>query len=137
MGEFPKGINEFRRTGEEFAAELVNIKKRLTVSDFGWYPYETMTTLSVISDLLDPVYAEVSSAVSRTPVADIGCGDGDLAMFFSRLGCEVDAIDHAESNFNQLRGVKLLAGELSSPARIHDIDLDGQFALPGHDYGLA
>ena len=30
MGEFPKGINEFRRADEEFAAELVNIKKRLT-----------------------------------------------------------------------------------------------------------
>jgi tRNA (mo5U34)-methyltransferase len=115
----------------------VDIKKRLSVSDFGWYPYGTMTTLPVISDLLAPVYAEVSSAVSRSPVADIGCGDGDLAMFFSQLGCEVDAIDHAEGNFNQLRGVKLLAQELSSPARIHDMDLDGQFALPRRDYGLA
>src|SRR5712691_9466445 len=96
-----------------------------------------MTTLPVISDLLAPVYDEVSSAVSRSPVADIGCGDGDLAMFFSRLGCEVDAIDHAETNFNQLRGVEALRRDLSLAVSVHDIDLDAPFVLPRRDYGFA
>jgi tRNA (mo5U34)-methyltransferase len=91
----------------------------------------------VISDLLAPVYGEISEAISKSPVADIGCGDGDLAMFLSQMGCEVDAIDHAETNFNQLRGVAVLSQELSFPVCIHDIDLDGPFELPRSDYGLA
>ena len=33
--------------------------------------------------------------------------------------------------------MKLLARELSSPAGVHDLNLDGQFTLPHPDYGLA
>ena len=135
--EFPRTISEFRHTAAVFAAELRDLKQRLPVPDYGWYPYQTMTTLPVIADLLASVYCEVSDAISNTPVVDIGCGDGDLAMFFARLGCEVDAIDHAETNFNQLRGVEVLRRELSMAVSAHDIDLDGMFALPRRDYGLA
>lgn len=130
-------INEFRRNAEVFAAELRDLKQHRQVPDYGWYPYETMTLLPVISDLLTPAYCDVSEAISRAPVADVGCGDGDLAMFFAQLGCEVDAIDHAETNFNQLRGVEVLRRELSLAVRIHDIDLDGLFEFPRRDYGLA
>jgi len=57
-------------------------------------------------------------------------------MFFARLGFSVDAVDHAESNFNQLRGVRTLARELNLPVQVFDIDLDRPFELP-RDYGLA
>jgi len=134
---FPHTISEFRHAGETFSAELRELKKRLLVPDYGWYPYQTMTALPVICDLLAPVLSEVSDAVSTAPVADIGCGDGDLAMLFARLGCEVDAIDHAESNFNQLRGAEVLQRELPFRMNIYDLDLDGPFDLPRRDYGLA
>ena len=135
--EFPRTISDFRHAADAFAAELRDLKKRLTIADYGWYPYESMTSLPVMSELLAPVYAEVSAAASHSPVVDIGCGDGDLAMFFARLGCDVDAVDHAETNFNQLRGVEALRQALSLNVQARDIDLDGRFALPRRDYGLA
>jgi tRNA (mo5U34)-methyltransferase len=135
--EFPQTIDNFRHAADEFAAELRDLKKRLMVPDYGWYPYESMTILPLMSELLEPVYGEVSAVISHSPVIDIGCGDGDLAILFARLGYDVDAVDHAETNFNQLRGVQALQRELSLNVHARDIDLDGQFALPRRDYGLA
>jgi hypothetical protein len=130
----PGSISEWRAAGGEFAAELRALKSRVPVADYGWYPYQTLTALPVICELLAPVWDQIRCA---EVVADIGCGDGDLAALFARFGCSVDAIDHAESNFNQLRGVRTLCRELALPARAHDIDLDQAFALPRSDYGLA
>ncbi len=135
--EPPATTQAFMRAAESFSAELCDLKQRVEVPDYGWYPYSTMTSIPVLADLLASEYEEVSHALARAPVADIGCADGDLAMFFGRLGCEVDAIDHAETNFNQLRGVAVLCRELALPVRIHDIDLDRPFALPRPDYSLA
>jgi SAM-dependent methyltransferase len=132
-----KTIAEFRQKAEQFAAELQSLKQRVSVPDYGWYPHQTLAILPPISDLLGPVYCEVSRAISNAPVADIGCGDGDLALFFALLGCEVDAIDHAETNFNQLRGIEVLRRELPLALRVYDIDLNVPFTLPRHDYGLA
>jgi tRNA (mo5U34)-methyltransferase len=135
--QFPQTIDDFKHAGDMFAADLRDLKKRPLVADYGWYPYESMTSLPVMSELLAPVYSDVSAVISSSPVVDIGCGDGDLAMFFARLGCDVDAVDHAETNFNQLRGVEALRRVLSLNVHARDIDLDGQFALPRRDYGLA
>ena len=135
--EFPQTISDFKQAAGVFAAELRDLKKRLLVADYGWYPYETMTSLPAMCELLAPVYSDVSAAITRSPVVDIGCGDGDLAMLFARLGCDVDAVDHAETNFNQLRGVEALRRELALNVHAQDIDLDGRFALPRRDYGLA
>jgi SAM-dependent methyltransferase len=133
----PEDVGGLRLAGETFAAELQELKARVTVPDYGWYPYQTLAALPVLCELLEPVYEEVRGAAAGTGVADIGCGDGDLAMLFARLGCPVDAIDHAESNFNQLRGVATLRRELGLPVAACDIDLDGPFELPRADYGLA
>jgi hypothetical protein len=83
--------------------------------------------------VLAPVWGEVRQAATKNAVADIGCGDGDLAMLFARMGCAVDAVDHAESNFNQLRGVETLARELGVAVEARDIDLDQPFELPRRD----
>ena len=48
----------------------------------------------------------------------------------------MDAVDHAETNFNQLRGVDALRRELSLNVQARDIDLDRRFVLPRRDYGL-
>ena len=136
-GEFPRTTSEFRLAAEAFDAELQDRKQRLLIHDYGWYPYHTMGNARIIADLLAPVYSEVSMAISGAPVIDIGCGDGDLSMLFARFGCEVDAIDHAETNFNQLRGVEALRRDLSLAVSVYDIDLDAPFAFPRRDYGLA
>lgn len=130
-------IAEFLEKAEQFAGELRVLKQRVAVPDYGWYPHQTLATIPAISDLLAPVFREVSSAISGAPVADIGCGDGDLALLFASLGCEVDAIDHAETNFNQFRGVRVLQRELPLAVSLYDIDLDAPFTLPRGDYGLA
>jgi tRNA (mo5U34)-methyltransferase len=133
----PESVEEWRAAGEQLAAELREVKARVDVPDYGWYPYETLTATGVLSEVLGPVWRDVREAAAKCGVADIGCGDGDLAMLFARMGCQVDAVDHAESNFNQLRGVEALARELRLAVTARDIDLDSAFELPGKDYGLA
>ncbi len=57
-------------------------------------------------------------------------------FFLETLGCRVQTIDYAPTNYNGLQGVKLLKKELSSSVEIHEIDLDAQFILPQEKYGL-
>jgi hypothetical protein len=130
-------VAQFREKSERFATELHSLKQRVPVPDYGWYPHQTLAAVPAISDLLEPVYQEVSDSISDAPVADIGCGDGDLALLFASLGYSVDAIDHAETNYNQMRGVRTLQRELALPVTAYDIDLDAPFTLPRCDYGLA
>jgi hypothetical protein len=58
-------------------------------------------------------------------------------MLFADLGVEADAIDHRESNFNQMRGVERLSAESAGRVRALDLDLDAGFDLPRRRYGLA
>jgi len=46
----------------------------------------------------------------------------------------VDAVDHLESSFNQMRGIDVLREALGLSLDVHDIDLDGRFQLPRSDY---
>ena len=132
----PDTIDDLRAAGTAFAGELRDLKARVAVADYGWYPYETLTALPLVCELIAPRYGELWEA-ARSGIADIGCGDGDLAAFFARFGCGADAIDHVETNFNQLRGVETLIRELRLPVQAFDIDLDRPFELPRRDYGVA
>jgi tRNA (mo5U34)-methyltransferase len=134
---FPESVQKLLAAGDAFARHLDDVKRRVAVPDYGWYPYSTMTALPTVAALLDPVYEEVRAAIAQRPVADIGCGDGDLGLFFASLGASAGAIDHAETNFNQLRGVSLLSETLGTALAIDDIDLDRPFRLPEQDYSLA
>lgn len=91
----------------------------------------------MLGRLIEPVYAEIALAVRSAPVADIGCADGDLAALLVSFGAEVDAIDHRESNFNQMRGVELLRREFGAKLAVFDSDLDDRFELPRCHYGFA
>jgi len=135
--KFPAGAGEFLEIGKGFRARLESIKKELTIPDYGWYPYEPLTALPVIAELIGPVYEEIASASGSGAVLDIGCADGDLAMFFAHLGADVDAVDHRESNYNQMRGVDALGRALGLTVHAYDIDLDARFDLPRANYGLA
>lgn len=132
--KFPESANEFLKQGMRFRAELRDLKQRLVVPDYGWYPYESLSSLEMLTKLLEPVFDEVAKGLAAGPIADIGCGDGDLAFFCAQLGAQVDAIDHLESNFNQMRGVGVLREAFGLPLGVHDIDLNGGFRLPRSDY---
>jgi SAM-dependent methyltransferase len=120
-----------------FRAELQALKQGLVVPDYGWYPYQTLSALGILTKLIEPVFEEIGPALTSGPVADIGCADGDLGLFCAHLGGQVDAIDHLESSFNQMRGIEVLREALSLSLDVHDIDLDGRFHLPRSDYTFA
>lgn len=134
---FPKHADELLEEGVRFRSELQALRRRLIVPDYGWYPYESLSALETLTRLLAPLFPDVAGALASGPVADIGCGDGDLGLLCAHLGAQVDAIDHLESNFNQMRGVAVLREALDLTLSVHDIDLDGSFRLPRSDYGFA
>lgn len=129
--------NEFLERGRRFRAELRALKQRLDVPDYGWYPYESLSALEILTKLVEPVFEDVADGLLSGPVADIGCADGDLGLFCAHLGGQVDAIDHLESSFNQMRGIDVLREALGLGLGIHNIDLDARFCLPHSDYKFA
>jgi len=56
--------SEFLRQGDTFRAELQALKRRLLVPDYGWYPYETLSALGILTELIEPVFDEVAPALS-------------------------------------------------------------------------
>ncbi len=133
---FPQNQAEFFECGTAFRAHIEAIKKTVQVADFGWYPYGSLSALPLVSELLAEDFAEITQLMASQPVADLGCGDGELAMFLSDLGADVDAIDHAPCNFNQMRGIKLLQKHIQSRISVHDVNLDECFELPRPQYGF-
>ncbi|MGI0062754.1 MAG: methyltransferase domain-containing protein [Nitrosotalea sp.] len=73
---------------------------------------------------------------SSMNVLDIGPADGDIGYLFESLGCAVDFLDNAGTNYNDCRGIKCLKTELKSPANILEKDVDWQFVLQ-RQYDLA
>jgi len=63
-------------------------------------------------------------------IADIGGADGDNAFFLEQLGYSVDIIDNGPTNFNGLRGAKLLNDSIGGNVRLYNVDLDTQFRCP-------
>lgn len=134
---FPWNAAELLEEGERFYAELQSVKKHLVVPDYGWYPYDSLSALQVLTRLLEPVFGEVAESLAQGPIVDLGGGDGDLGLFFARLGAQVDVVDHLETNFNQMRGITILREELGLQSGIHDINLDSAFQLPCSAYRFA
>lgn len=117
-----------------FTDELDGIK-RLIDKDFPWYPYRTLGNFKTLQRIFDahPLFA---LAGTGRRILDIGGADGDLAFFLERLGCPATILDHAPTNYNGLRGARLLRRHLGSRLEIHDVDLDTQFHLPPGKYDL-
>lgn len=130
---------EFLAQGLQFEDLLKQHKNRVSPADYGWYPYNSLTVLPLLSRLFAPVSHDVAAQWKIGPVADIGCGDGDLGALLAHAGATVDAVDHRETNFNQMRGVELLEKELAFTGQLasFDMDLDGCFELPRSHYAFA
>lgn len=123
-----------RESALAFRAKLLARKDEID-PDFGWYPYDTMAGILHLDALLTGPQRAVFDDIAGGSVADIGAGDGDFGFFMeSELGCRVDLVDNARPNYNDLRAARRLVTELGSSARVHDVDLDTQFALPAEHY---
>jgi len=135
--EFPTDPDGLLRRSLAFSRDLQRVKSSTEVADYGWYPYGSLAVLPEIVGLIRDSYEEITDLFKAQTALDIGCGDGDLAMLLDHLGVTVDALDHAETNFNQMRGVHLLKRVLNAGTRITDLDLDSYFTLPAEQYGVA
>lgn len=119
-----------------FGADLKVTKERIRSAEWSWYPYDTLANLSWVDRLLSEPHRRVLDFAGELPVLDIGAADGDLAFLLESLGCEVDVVDFAPTNFNGCRGLYALRDALGSTVRIEQRDLDSQFELPHRAYGL-
>jgi SAM-dependent methyltransferase len=135
MGErlnFP----EFRRRAWEFKVQLNALKLRMEPRTFDWYPYDSLSLHPPFEWVLRQAPACLFDPVGQSPVADIGCADGEMAFLLESLGYQVDAIDYPSTNYNGMAGVRALKSLLNSTVEIHAVDLDAQFSLPREHYGL-
>src|SRR6266850_2534846 len=133
---FPRNPTEFIKRGQQFWTEVQKLKKETALPDAEWYPYDSLSALPAVAELIAPVFDEIAECMTSAPTADIGCADGDFAMLFASWGLEADAIDYAVNNFNGMRGVGLLSRSLNLSVPTHSIDLDGRSELPQEGYGL-
>jgi tRNA (mo5U34)-methyltransferase len=116
-----------------FMAEIDSLKTSIDPS-FPWYPYGILNNFIHLKPILEKF--PLDTLLGGNTVLDIGAADGDLAFFLEKSGHAVQIVDHAPTNFNGLRGARLLAQHLGSSVVIHDVDLDSYFALPSTQYDL-
>lgn len=134
--QLPSSPDSFLHRGLAFRAEIAEIKQKTTLPHGDWYPFDTLSCLPIVTELLSRDFDEVISSVSCASVADIGCADGDFALLFARWGCAVDALDYLPNNFNRLEGIRAMAGTLGLAVRTFDLDLNQTFEFPSPLYGL-
>jgi tRNA (mo5U34)-methyltransferase len=133
---FPTTFDEFLEQARRFARRLEVDKRELEVPDYGWYPYQSLATLDIVAGLLRDDFDELRDLLQTAPAADVGCGDGDYAFLLDSLGVGTDAVDHQETNFNQMRGLAVLKRRFDAATQIFDLDFDARFELPRSSYGL-
>ncbi|MCS7316099.1 MAG: hypothetical protein RMI94_13550 [Bryobacterales bacterium] len=132
-------IREICRRAERFDEVLEAARRRIEQRGrrIAWYPYRSLSGLVLIEKLLTGEWRRLLALAGDDPVLDLGCADGELAFFLESLGLRVHAVDYPETNCNAMEGVRALKDELGSSVEILGVDLDAQFTLPGHRYGLA
>jgi tRNA (mo5U34)-methyltransferase len=114
-----------------FRSRLRSVRK--SVTDLRWYPYSSLNNISILARFLPPDLEIVPAGGS---VLDIGAADGDMGFFFQSLGCDVDFLDNAVTNFNDCEGIRRTASLLGRPQKLIERDIDRGFELD-RDYDLA
>jgi tRNA (mo5U34)-methyltransferase len=132
-------IAELKRRAQAFQHVLDAARLRIDRRGprIAWYPYRSLSGLEILDRVLTGERRRLLALAGQDPVLDLGCGDGELAFFLESLGLTVHAVDYPETNCNGMQGVRELKRELGSKIEIVAADLDSQFTLPGHRYGLA
>lgn len=133
-------LDDLIAASNEFRYELRAVRKTTSPAN-GWYPYDTLSNLVHLDQLLQGDYRSFDFLTGELPVADIGAADGEFAFLLSRFGFQVDVFDNAPTNHNGLEGVRILSKHFAPNMKITDTDLDRHpisDALPSNQkYGLA
>jgi SAM-dependent methyltransferase len=127
---------ELAAAGKKIRERLATARKSIGPGAFEWYPYDSLANVLNLERTFGARYLSVLDSAPGKSIADIGCGDGDVAFFLESLGCSVDAIDFPDSNHNGMQAVRVLKQRLGSEIGISEIDLDSQFELPRPRYDL-
>jgi SAM-dependent methyltransferase len=117
-----------------FAERMRRAKESLGNPGFAWYPYDTLSALGHLEELLTGANRGLLDGRGR--VLDMGSQDGELAFFLESLGYQVVAVDHPAYNHNGMRGIRALKAALGSAVEIHELDADRPFTLPHDTYDL-
>ncbi|MCU1335094.1 MAG: hypothetical protein JWO19_675 [Bryobacterales bacterium] len=126
-----------REQANEFQHHLAAVKSQTPLDPrVTWYPWKSLSQMDVLDTFLQGDNAALMNMIGGDPVLDVGCADGDIAFFLETLGVQVDAIDHAPTNYNAFLGVHALKEKLGSSVRIHAIDMDTRPNLPSSNYGF-
>jgi tRNA (mo5U34)-methyltransferase len=133
----PLDIAALAERAIEFRKRLDAAKHKIAPKDFEWYPYDSLSNLHTLDRLLTSPYRSLWKLASGKPILDIGCADGDLALFLASFGHRILAVDNPITNYNSMRGLRALNRELGGLVEIQVADLDGPFQFKGPTYGLA
>jgi tRNA (mo5U34)-methyltransferase len=130
-------IEELQRDSRAFERLIAARKAECGPPGFPWYPYGTLSNFAHLNRLLSGANRALVPLDAGRPVADVGGADGDLAFFLESKGlASVDLVDYAPTNYNSLRGARMLKEQLGSKVEIHELDLDSYFRWPRDDYEL-
>jgi len=116
----------------EFERHIASLKANILSMRGNWYPYSSLANFQMLNEIVPGGWIKFQESLVGTRIADIGAADGLTSFFLEKHGIDVDIIDHAQTNFNGLRGARELKTALNSPVKIYDIDLDSQFHLPNN-----
>jgi tRNA (mo5U34)-methyltransferase len=130
-------ITDLARAAREFEQYLERVKAGLGDTGFAWYPYDSFASIEVLPKFLKDERRRLLKLAKGSDLLDAGAADGVLSFFFEHLGFRVDAIDHAPTNYNGMRGIRALQRALTSTVRVIDADFDSGVTLPAKRYGLA
>jgi tRNA (mo5U34)-methyltransferase len=129
-------ISDISTRAIAYMRDLDQRKQALAPTDFTWYPYGTLHNFHLLDRLLTGANRNLLALMGDGVSADIGAADGDVAFFLEALGKRMHIVDNPPTNYNGVRGARLLREALNSQVEIHEIDLDTQFALPAQRYEL-
>lgn len=130
-------IKEVFEKGNEFHMKLDAVKAEIAQTEFEWYPYYSLSCLEHFDHFLTGKNRFLLDLIGSRPALDLCCADGELSFFLESLGCRVQALDYAPTNYNGMRGVRALKEALASNVEIYEADLDGPFDLPESEYSVA
>ncbi len=103
--------------------------------EFSWYPYGTLNNFIHLKPIFNKQPLDKLLGKTRRTL-DIGAADGDLAFFLESQGFQADIVDYPPTNYNSLKGAKLLKEILHSSVNIIERNLDAQFPELTEKYGL-
>jgi SAM-dependent methyltransferase len=130
------GIFEVARRAARFKEHMETVKSQIGPITFSWYPHDSLANFHTFEAILSGKFRSLLDDPGDRCVLDIGAADGQLAFFLESLGFRVKAVDHPETNYNGMCGIRQLKEAMHSRVEIISEDIDSQFELPEGEFDL-